>query len=409
MDDWPTKYYELRFRVDFLERKAAAFQDLFVAVMSKAYPKDFMPCRPWGRAGDRKNDGYLPSEKLLCQVYAPNELTSRQTVKKIETDFKGALPHWRKYFRTWAFVHNADALPPDVLKKILSLRRRYPSIKIETWGFEALKLQFQKLNRNAMSTLYGHPPPVVRKAPTTLGKKRAKTVPHLVDVLRVMRAASPTDFRAVVIGICDECMEYYRTLFRPVYENTVQILQALPLEPAREIFQAFDHFGRATEVTTKIPAGSHHANYSHELSKAFLEVERARMHIAVGIFYCYEHQVLWFQYALDKLAGEWRARFPADDGGPNDKIFTSLQTLVDELVQRQQGLTLKLKPVRSISESVREIAKIELASERLCEVLVGYMEVHKTLCDRLGRGMSKSAHAAEAGGSMRALSLSPKT
>ena len=56
-----------------------------------------MPCRPWGRQGDEKNDGTLKSEKTLFQVYAPNELKVAQTKKKIREDFEGAKQHWEKY------------------------------------------------------------------------------------------------------------------------------------------------------------------------------------------------------------------------------------------------------------------------------------------------------------------------
>jgi hypothetical protein len=66
--------------------------------MSKAYPGDFIPCRPWGNVGDRKNDGYLKSERILFQVYAPNEMKMAETVKKIEEDFTEALPYWQKDF-----------------------------------------------------------------------------------------------------------------------------------------------------------------------------------------------------------------------------------------------------------------------------------------------------------------------
>jgi hypothetical protein len=58
MDQQAGGFFELRFKTHFLESKASAFQDMFVAVMSKAHPGDFMPCRPRGSLGDRKNDGY---------------------------------------------------------------------------------------------------------------------------------------------------------------------------------------------------------------------------------------------------------------------------------------------------------------------------------------------------------------
>jgi len=36
-----------------------------------------------GNAGDRKNDGYLRSERTLFQVYAPNEISANDATAKI--------------------------------------------------------------------------------------------------------------------------------------------------------------------------------------------------------------------------------------------------------------------------------------------------------------------------------------
>lgn len=98
MDPQARMYYEQRFTIQWLEAKGLAFQDLFASVMSKAHPGDFMPCRPWGAIGDRKNDGYLKSERTLFQVYAPNEMSQAVTLRKLVADFTAALPHWRAYF-----------------------------------------------------------------------------------------------------------------------------------------------------------------------------------------------------------------------------------------------------------------------------------------------------------------------
>lgn len=99
--------YEKDFRIAFLESKGDAFQRLFEKLMSKAHPNDFMACRPWGNVGDRKNDGYLPSARILFQIYAPNEMSAAEATKKIDEDFEGAKEHWEKYFDEWNFVHNA--------------------------------------------------------------------------------------------------------------------------------------------------------------------------------------------------------------------------------------------------------------------------------------------------------------
>jgi hypothetical protein len=59
--------YEKDFTIAFLKAKGDAFQGFFETLMFKAHPNDFLACRPWGNVGDRKNDGYLPSERILYQ------------------------------------------------------------------------------------------------------------------------------------------------------------------------------------------------------------------------------------------------------------------------------------------------------------------------------------------------------
>ena len=113
--------------------------------MEKRYPGDFVRCRPWGRAGDRKCDGYLKSQRTLFQVYAPNELKGAKTVAKIRDDFKGALPYWRDYFDKWVFVHNSrGGLAPEVIKTLNDLPGTEP-IQVSHWGFEELRQEVFQL------------------------------------------------------------------------------------------------------------------------------------------------------------------------------------------------------------------------------------------------------------------------
>jgi len=174
MDEPSRIFYELRFRTQFLEAKGAAFQDLFVAIMSKAHAGDFMPCRSWGAVGDRKNDGYLKSERLLFQVYAPNELKASQTIRKIREDYTKATLHWRGRFDTWVFVHNAPSgLPPQVIETLLDLEQRDPRIKVTHWGLDELVLRFRRLSPEALSSLYGSAPQL---ASVTRGLRNTLTI-----------------------------------------------------------------------------------------------------------------------------------------------------------------------------------------------------------------------------------------
>jgi hypothetical protein len=149
--------YEKDFRIAFLESKGDGFQRLFEKLMSKVHPNDFMACRPWGNVGDRKNDGYLPSARILFQIYAPNELSASEAINKINEDFEGAKEHWEKYIDEWIFVHNAPdgRLGPHVIEALAKLRQENPKIKIGHYGFEEMLAKFRQLRLGDLESWFG--------------------------------------------------------------------------------------------------------------------------------------------------------------------------------------------------------------------------------------------------------------
>lgn len=160
MDQYSRAFYELKFSNRFMRLKAMAFQDFFADLMEKAYPAgDFIRVRPWGAQGDRKNDGYVRSRRMLFQVYAPYELGERATINKINEDFAGALPYWEKHFDTWVFVHNAmDGLPPSVATRLLELDGETTGIAVSWWGHEELRQEVFKLREEDIAALLGPAP-----------------------------------------------------------------------------------------------------------------------------------------------------------------------------------------------------------------------------------------------------------
>jgi hypothetical protein len=158
-------FYEQKFEVEFLRTKGDSFQTFFERLMGLAYKADFIACRPWGSAGDRKNDGYLKSERCLFQVYAPNEMDAAKAVKKITEDFEGAKPYWGNHFDKWVFVHNAlGGLPPHALKVLLDFEAGNPGIQIHPWGLEELRLVFRKLLSDDKISWFGLAPTDATKA-----------------------------------------------------------------------------------------------------------------------------------------------------------------------------------------------------------------------------------------------------
>jgi len=152
-------YYETKFENEFLKAKGNAFQAFFNDLMGRAYKSDYMPCRPWGNRGDRKNDGFLKSERRLFQVYAPNEMTEKEAIDKIREDFEGAKDFWGEHFNKWAFVHNAyDGIPPHVQKEMLDLEQANPRIKLDPWGLEELRTVFRLIQREDLESWFGYAP-----------------------------------------------------------------------------------------------------------------------------------------------------------------------------------------------------------------------------------------------------------
>ncbi len=196
MDKSSRAYYQVTFERDFLRKKGEAFQDLFADIMEKQYPNgDFIRVRPWGSAGDRKNDGYLRSQRTLFQCYAPNEMEEAKALRKIDEDFHGAIPHWKEHFDTWVFVHNSrEGLGPGITKKLLDLNSRHEQITVTSWGFEELRRTLFSLSDDDICTLLG-PAPNGRDflqlgyedLKVVLEAIKRQTAPPLPDVGRVPR------------------------------------------------------------------------------------------------------------------------------------------------------------------------------------------------------------------------------
>lgn len=196
MDRLQQAYYEKIFINAFLRSKGDKFQTLFERLMGMAYKADFMACRPWGNQGDRKNDGFLKSERRLFQVYAPNEMKTAKAVAKITQDFEGAKVHWRTHFDKWVFVHNApDGLPPHVQETLLDFEKANPGITLEPWGLEELLRIFRTLSQEDLESWFGFVPSEETKM--QLGFGDLQTV---LETIADRPAAPPTEVKAVPMG-----------------------------------------------------------------------------------------------------------------------------------------------------------------------------------------------------------------
>ena len=56
MEPLERAFYEERFENTFIKARGNEFQTFFNELMMRAYKSDYIPSRPWGKCGDRKNE-----------------------------------------------------------------------------------------------------------------------------------------------------------------------------------------------------------------------------------------------------------------------------------------------------------------------------------------------------------------
>lgn len=157
MDQFTRQYFRMIFRERFTDARGDDFQKLFGRIMNLRYPGDFTQTRPWGKLGDDKCDGYLPSRRKFYQCYAPDVLRGKETLRKLEEDFVGALPHKGKCFNVWVFVHNAPdgRIPSWLTLKLDRLRHEHQDVTIETLGYWELLQEALELDQVQLVDLFG--------------------------------------------------------------------------------------------------------------------------------------------------------------------------------------------------------------------------------------------------------------
>lgn len=159
MDRVTRAFRDLQLRVAFFERRGMAFQNFFADIMELCHPHDFQRVCPWGNIGDRKCDGFRSSDRTLFAVYAPDPgeaVKLANWVSKIDEDFRGALPFWKKQYDQWSFVHNREeGLPPDVLAKLNALQAEFSNFTIIRMGPAELRQAALALDDSKLTTLLG--------------------------------------------------------------------------------------------------------------------------------------------------------------------------------------------------------------------------------------------------------------
>jgi hypothetical protein len=170
MDSLAQMHYEMVFELEFRRKKGDEFQKFFGRIMNMKYPGDFVQTKPWGRLGDQKCDGYLPSLKRFYQCYGPDRFPRKGVaLKKLIGDFDGALPYADEYFKTWVFTHNFEdgRLPTWLGLKLQHFREKHSPLMIEHLGIVELRALVFSLSNQDIVAILGPAP--TQHAMMTLG------------------------------------------------------------------------------------------------------------------------------------------------------------------------------------------------------------------------------------------------
>ena len=137
------------------------FENLFVFIMKAKYGEQFTKVKPWGSQGDKKNDGCFLQEKILYQVYGPEDLAKSQDhfLRKLKEDSKGAKDHWSD-IKEFYFVVNDKYLgiPPKGLETIQKIKKE---LSLEKAGFitsEDLESRTLALDQLTLMKILGYIP-----------------------------------------------------------------------------------------------------------------------------------------------------------------------------------------------------------------------------------------------------------
>ena len=152
------KYLTIQFWLKVHQKSGIEFQTFFEQIMEKAYP-DFQKIRPYGREGDKGNDGYRPSEGIYYQAYAPSDPTEKEAdaAEKFKDDFGKLKKGWDKIstIRELNFVYNekGSGLTVKLEEAKAELRAANPQIEFKVFTPKNLEPIFLSLTSDEIAVL----------------------------------------------------------------------------------------------------------------------------------------------------------------------------------------------------------------------------------------------------------------
>jgi len=116
-------------------------------------------------------------------VNAPREQTAGSLEKKIKGDFDAAkktLTDRSVELKVFIFVHNDEGLTKDIGPGLMKLRQENPGVEVESWTFERIWKELEKLSVEQLEDLFGPGPTVENVAQLQLPMIR-EVIDYLTD------------------------------------------------------------------------------------------------------------------------------------------------------------------------------------------------------------------------------------
>lgn len=153
------------FHLQIYEADGQKFEDIFSKIMIYKN-SDFQPVRPYGKIGDRKNDGWIPNEGSYFQVYAPEDIhkSIKYAIAKIKEDFEGLLINWDNLvkIKNFYFVINDKfkGVPPNLYEAALLIKNNNKLEDVRILTPKDLENTLFSLPEDMILSTIGHIPKV---------------------------------------------------------------------------------------------------------------------------------------------------------------------------------------------------------------------------------------------------------
>ena len=124
----------IMFKNKVLQSNGNAFEAFFSQIMTCANV-NFQQVKPQGSIGDRKNDGFDKTTGTYYQVYAPENISTKEktALEKLSTDFNGLYKYWQDIcpIRRFFFVINDkfNGGYPSLHNELAKIQAAHPEVE----------------------------------------------------------------------------------------------------------------------------------------------------------------------------------------------------------------------------------------------------------------------------------------